>query len=143
MNIDFLEAGKGLVLYPHYTEKIVPGWLDKHIPWRKPDLGKMHNVLMIAPSKRLTDALPLKKVPDRKDFYTFAGRDKERVAYWREALSAGKRMAEEFMELVDSGKIASELRPITELHCCRPMGRSSGFFPKQQGPHQAHRAKSR
>ena len=25
----------GLVLYPHFTNKIVPGWLDKMLPWRK------------------------------------------------------------------------------------------------------------
>ena len=26
---------KGLVLYPHFTDRIVPGWLDKAMPWRR------------------------------------------------------------------------------------------------------------
>ena len=26
---------RGLVLYPHFTDRIVPGWLDKGMPWRR------------------------------------------------------------------------------------------------------------
>jgi hypothetical protein len=143
MNIDFLGRKKGLVLFPHYAEKIVPGWLDKHIPWRKPDLGKMSDVLMVAPSKRLTDSLALKKVPDRKDFYTFSGRDGERIAYWRQALDAGERLADEFMELAVSGRIASELRPISELCCSRPSAGPGKLAPQKSGMRRVHRAKSR
>ena len=25
----------GLVLYPHFTDRIIPGWLDKALPWRQ------------------------------------------------------------------------------------------------------------
>jgi hypothetical protein len=29
----------GLVLYPHFGEQIVPGWLDKSLPWRRANFG--------------------------------------------------------------------------------------------------------
>jgi hypothetical protein len=44
-----------IVLYPHFSEHIVPGWLDKAMPWRRaargPNRGWLDNVLIVAPSK--------------------------------------------------------------------------------------------
>jgi hypothetical protein len=34
MDIPF--GTRGLVLYPHFLNRIIPGWFDKHIFWRKP-----------------------------------------------------------------------------------------------------------
>ncbi|RJG14847.1 patatin-like phospholipase family protein, partial [Massilia cavernae] len=61
-----------LVLYPHFTEHIVPGWLDKGLPWRRaargPNSGWLDNVLIVAPTREFLRRLPLGKLPDRKDF---------------------------------------------------------------------------
>ncbi|MBS3809636.1 MAG: patatin-like phospholipase family protein, partial [Desulfobacterales bacterium] len=115
LNIPFINEGSKIVLFPHYAEQLVPGWLDKQVPWRRPDFSVMENVLMIAPSTAFVESLPYGKIPDRKDFYKFAGRDKERMDYWRRVVEAGKLLADDFMEAVETGNIKRRLRPIEHL----------------------------
>ncbi|MFW6333656.1 MAG: hypothetical protein ACOC0W_00190 [Desulfosalsimonas sp.] len=119
ININFLSSGRDkndIVLFPHYAEKLVPGWLDKQVPWRRPDFSCMENVLMIAPGREFIKSLPLEKIPDRKDFYLFAGRDKDRMDYWRKVVERSRELAEDFMEAVETGKIRSRLQPIENLN---------------------------
>ena len=116
MNIPFTEEDEGIVLFPHYAESIVPGWLDKQLPWRKPELANMLRVLMIAPSEKALEQLPHQKVADRKDFYRYSGRDQERIAYWYQVLDMSRQMAEEFMSLVETGKLGAHLRPLSDLY---------------------------
>lgn len=119
ININFLSSGRDkndIVLFPHYAEKLVPGWLDKQVPWRRPDFSCMENVLMIAPGREFIKSLPLEKIPDRKDFYLFAGRDKDRMDYWRKVVERSRELAEDFMEAVETGKIRSRLQPIEKLN---------------------------
>lgn len=105
MDIPFLNNDKKIVLYPHYTDRIVPGWLDKKLSWRKPGSLNVDNVLLVSPSKAFLEKLPYKKIPDRKDFYRFEGRDKERIDYWYKAVDMSQKLAEEFMETVETGRI--------------------------------------
>jgi hypothetical protein len=104
--IPFIHDDHGLVLYPHYSDRIIPGWLDKHLPWRKPDVENLDRVIFVGPSGEFLDRLPLGKIPDRTDFYRFRGDDKGRIAYWEKAAREGKRFADEFFNLVESGKLA-------------------------------------
>ncbi|MFP3999931.1 MAG: patatin-like phospholipase family protein [Desulfobacterales bacterium] len=118
INIGFLNGSRdknGIVLFPHYAEKLVPGWLDKQVPWRRPDFSCMENVLMIAPCREFVESLPLEKIPDRKDFYIFAGRDKERMAYWKQVVERSRELAEDFTEAIETGKIRNRLQPIENL----------------------------
>lgn len=118
MNIPFMNNSKdenGIVLFPHYAEKLVPGWLDKQIPWRRANFSFMENVLMVAPSREFVKSLPLEKIPDRKDFYRFAHSDTERISYWRRVVERSSELAEDFMEAVESGRIGQWLQPIENL----------------------------
>ena len=99
-----------IVLYPHYTDFIKPGWFDKKLSWRKPNPKNMENVLLVSPSKEFLAKLPYQKIPDRNDFYTFTNRGKERIDYWNKCVDASKQMAEEFLEAVESGKIRELVR---------------------------------
>jgi hypothetical protein len=40
-----------IVLYPHFNDYVTPGWLDKHLPWRKAPRGHawLDDVLLVAP----------------------------------------------------------------------------------------------
>ena len=58
----------GLVLYPHFTDRIVPGWLDKALPWRKARAEWLDNVVLVSPSREYLARLPHGKLPDRSDF---------------------------------------------------------------------------
>ena len=98
----------GIVLFPHYTNRLIPGWLDKKLHWRAP----MHadQTLMVSPSPEFLEKLPYCKIPDRTDFKQFVGNDRERVAYWYKACELGRYLADEFMETVLSGKIRERIR---------------------------------
>jgi len=104
-----------LVLYPHFTEHIVPGWLDKSFPWRRAargaNRGWLDNVLLVAPSEAFLRTLPRGKLPDRADF-KFYGLDHDaRVCAWTRAMREGERLRDELAEFAlrpDLGRI----RPI-------------------------------
>ncbi|NRR33628.1 patatin-like phospholipase family protein [Oxalobacteraceae bacterium] len=86
----------GLVLYPHFADYIVPGWLDKSLPWRRARDAALENVVMVSPSPAFLASLPNGKLPDRRDF-TFYGQDHAaRTRDWTRAIGESERMAEAF-----------------------------------------------
>ena len=114
MDISFLNSeDENIVLFPHYTDRVVPGWLDKKLKWRKPQITNMENVLLVTPSKSFIASLPLKKIPDRTDFWTFHQKDSERVEYWKTVISKSELLGQEFSHAVESGKIKDLIRPMT------------------------------
>ena len=100
-----------IVLFPHYTDTVTPGWLDKHLSWRRAHGHTMRNTLIVCPSRRFIDNLPYKKIPDRNDFMKFRGRDQERLSYWRTVIESGRILADEFMEAAGSGRIRNSVIP--------------------------------
>ena len=109
-HLDLPISGDGLVLFPHYTDQVIPGWFDKKLFWRKPKY--IDNMLLIAPTRPFLETLPLKKIPDREDFYRFQGRDAERIATWNTVAQASRQLGDEFAEVVNSGKIKERVRPM-------------------------------
>jgi hypothetical protein len=101
-----------LVLYPHYTDRIIPGWLDKRLTWRTPPSARTENLVLLAPSREFVQALPYGKIPDRNDFTRFFRRDDERIAYWLKTAAASERLGEEFFEAIESGAIRQQVKPL-------------------------------
>ena len=94
------QALPGLVLYPHFTDHVVPGWLDKHLPWRRARGHHLDNLVIVAPSKSLLARLPRGKLPDRQDFYHYGLDYDARIAAWRRAIGECARMADDFAAFV-------------------------------------------
>ena len=94
--------GEGLILYPHFSHRVVPGWFDKFLPWRQAAVHEVENLVLLCPSEAFIADLPHGKIPDRSDFTRF-GHD-ERVAYWEHCVERSKALAEEFAELIDCGE---------------------------------------
>jgi hypothetical protein len=92
----------GLTLYPHFTHRIVPGWLDKLQPWRKAGGAWLDNVILVSPTREYLERLPFKKLPDRSDFKRFVDDYEGRLKYWRFAMDESERLAEEFRTLCTS-----------------------------------------
>lgn len=113
MDIPFVKAGDDIILFPHYTDRIVPGWFDKRLPWRKPDPSNLDNLLLLHPSESFVKRLPYGKIPDRSDFKRFNGRRDERMNYWNKAIQESRRLGEEFLEVVNTGKIRERVRPLS------------------------------
>ena len=86
----------GLVLYPHFVPYVIPGWLDKFLPWRT--RARRHqwlsNVVLIAPSRALLNRLPNRKLPDRSDFYRYGLDHRARIDAWERAIAECERFAE-------------------------------------------------
>ena len=89
---------EGIVLYPHFTDRIIPGWLDKGMPWRRARGEWLDNVVVVAPSTDYIAKLPNAKLPDRKDFARYVKDDARRVAAWRTAIAESERLADAFLE---------------------------------------------
>jgi hypothetical protein len=111
LDIPFLPDNDSLVLYPHFYEKITPGWFDKKLN-RRPDHNNMKNVVLIAPSESFVQTLPFKKIPDRKDFMTFKGKDRERMDYWEIVVKKNRKLGYEFFEAIQSGRIREIVKPL-------------------------------
>ncbi|MCP3986340.1 MAG: patatin-like phospholipase family protein [bacterium] len=68
-HFDFsFHTAPGLILFPHFFDRITPGWFDKPLRHRRPRLVDLDRVVMIAPSPEFVERLPGGKVPDRVDF---------------------------------------------------------------------------
>jgi hypothetical protein len=84
----------GLVLYPHFTDHIVPGWLDKSMPWRRARGASLENLILVSPSPAFLARLPHGKLPDRSDFKRYGQNHKLRFRDWMFAIGESERMAE-------------------------------------------------
>ena len=112
LDVPFGLNGKGIVLYPHFSRRIIPGWFDKHLPWRRPSADNLADVLVVAPSENFVSRLPNGKIADRKDFYRYAGDDRTRFTCWQQVADAGKILADDFMDAVASGDICNRVQPL-------------------------------
>lgn len=112
LDLPFPGNDESVVLFPHYVDRIIPGWFDKPLKWRKPRPANIDRVLLVAPSPDFVKKLPLGKIPDRNDFYLFNGRDRERIKYWRTAVRECERIADDFHEAVTTGTIRDLVEPL-------------------------------
>ncbi|AYC33136.1 patatin-like phospholipase family protein [Pseudomonas cavernae] len=111
-HLDLPYSGSDVVLYPHFTDEVIPGWFDKGMPWRRGDSGRLQDVLLLAPSREYLTHLPHDKLPDRKDFKRYQGDDAGRERHWRKAMDESRRLGDEFLELVDTGRLGQHLQPL-------------------------------
>lgn len=111
-HLDLPYNGEDIVLYPHFTDRVIPGWFDKSMPWRRGDRTRLQDVLLLAPSRDYLARLPHGKLPDRTDFKRYLGNDAGRERYWRQAMAESARLGDEFLELVENGRLAERLQPL-------------------------------
>ena len=114
MDIPYGRDNPGIVLFPHYTDKVVPGWLDKKLSWRKPNRQNMRNVLLVAPSQDFVKNLPYGKIPDRNDFFKFEGQDEIRIKYWEEVIDKSKVLADDLRNAFSNDLADVYIQPFPE-----------------------------
>lgn len=95
-HLDLPYQADGVVLYPHFTDKVIPGWFDKSLPWRRADRERLQDVLLLAPSAEYLAGLPHGKLPDRSDFKRYLGDDQGRERYWHKAMAESRRLGDKF-----------------------------------------------
>lgn len=111
-HLDLPYKTDGIVLYPHFTDKVVPGWFDKGLPWRRGDQQRLQDVVLLSPSSSYLSGLPHGKLPDRSDFKRYLGNDNGREQYWNKAMDESQRLGDEFLELADTDRLIERLQPL-------------------------------
>jgi hypothetical protein len=91
----------GLVLYPHFADHIVPGWMDKTMPWRRARGAMLENIILVSPSPSFRARLPNGKLPDRTDFKRYGQDHQARIRDWSRAIDESERMAEAMARWVE------------------------------------------
>lgn len=114
LNVDYSPGEAAVTLFFHYQEKIVPGWFDKPLSWRRPPRGSLDGVLQVYPTEEFVRLLPDGKIPDRQDFTTFVENPSERIRRWDEASRLSDRLGEQFLEDVESGRVRHLVRPMED-----------------------------
>jgi hypothetical protein len=99
-----------LAFYPHFFDRIVPGWFDKRLTWRRPDPAHVDRTILVSPSAEFAARLPNNKIPDRTDFTSFAPDD--RMKLWRQVVAECERLADELHEVLETEQLESRLRPL-------------------------------
>jgi hypothetical protein len=94
-----------LVLYPHFESRVVPGWLDKTMPWRhRLPVARStwyDNLVLLSPSPAFLATLPRGKLLDRKDFYHYGLDHDARIRAWQQAISQAQQLRDEFVAFVE------------------------------------------
>ncbi|GAA6140377.1 patatin-like phospholipase family protein [Hydrogenophaga sp. 5NK40-0174] len=85
-----------LVLYPHFQQAVVPGWLDKMWKRRHAYSPALQDMVVLAPDPEWVSRLPNGKLPDRNDFTRYGQDVEARMKVWNAAVSEARRLADEF-----------------------------------------------
>lgn len=99
-----------LTLYPHFFDRIIPGWFDKRLTWRKPRPENIERTILISPSAEFVAKLPNAKIPDRTDFRRYS--PQERVKTWRTVVAECERLADELNDVLAKDDLESRLTPL-------------------------------
>ncbi|ANF80891.1 hypothetical protein A3K93_00960 [Acinetobacter sp. NCu2D-2] len=108
-HIDLPFESKGIVLYPHFTDSITPGWFDKLFK-RTANPNNQARTLLISPSQAYLNSLPLGRLPDRKDFSLKGLDDQQRIQLWKQCIAESQCLGDEFLELVEKQNFAEVMQ---------------------------------
>lgn len=100
-----------VVLYPHFQQAVVPGWLDKSIKSRHRSTTALDHMLVLAPNPAWVQRLPGGKLPDRTDFTRYGPDLAGRIAAWTAATAASQQLVDEWQAWLARPDL-SLLRPL-------------------------------
>jgi len=110
-HLDLPQSDDGrLSLFPHFFDRIVPGWFDKKLTWRAPDPAHVDRTILVSPSAEFVAGLPNRKIPDRTDFSSYSPDDRMRI--WRNVVAECERLGEELHEVIEKEELEARLMPL-------------------------------
>lgn len=105
-------ASGGLVLYPHFQPRLVPGWLDKGLRRRHRPTPWLDNLIVLAPDPAWVATLPRGKIPDRSDFKAWGDDHAGRMQAWTTSVAESQRLADELAQWLDAGSPLDRITPL-------------------------------
>lgn len=112
LNQNYVPGKEALTLFFHYQERIVPGWFDKPLAWRRPRQDALDRLFEVFPLPEFVKLLPDGRIPDRNDFRLFVHDPAERIRRWDKVSELSEILGEEFLNDVASGRIRDLVRPL-------------------------------
>lgn len=91
----------GIVLYPHFQHRVVPGWLDKGLKWRHKSTPALDNMVVLSPDPDWVRRLPNAKLPDRNDFTHYGIDSRARAQAWLAATRASQQLVDEWRQWLE------------------------------------------
>jgi hypothetical protein len=110
LNQRYTNDTEGIVLFPHFQERIVPNWFDRYLPRRSPSRGVVDHVLQVYPSPEFVAGLPEGRIPNRDDFIRLIDDPRLRILRWREAAAASDRLGEQLLDDLERGRLPDLVR---------------------------------
>lgn len=102
-----------LVLYPHFYPKLIPGWLDKALPWRRVNPKAFDNVVVLCPSHEFIDTLPDQHVPERKDFEQYD--TATRIKNWQRVIHLSEQLVGDLHDAMEKDGGRSLVQPLEHM----------------------------
>lgn len=99
-----------LTLFPHFFDRLIPGWFDKSLRWRRHNPLHTDRAVVICPSAGFVARLPGGKVPDRTDFMRMT--PEKRVSMWRSVIDACSELADDLNDVLEKNQLAARLEPL-------------------------------
>ena len=104
------DAAPALVLYPHFQNTVVPGWLDKALNRRHRATPQLNNLVLLSPQPEWVASLPNGKLPDREDFKRYVDDPQARAVAWTRAVQESARLRDEFAQWLERGSAQDVLQ---------------------------------
>ncbi|MBF0474313.1 MAG: hypothetical protein HQK59_00560 [Deltaproteobacteria bacterium] len=112
LNARYITDPNGITLILNHGPRLVPVWLDKRLPGRRPMAEYLENVLLVCPGPAFMAAVPRGRAPDRTDYREFYHRPQERARLWNEIIDKSMEFGSLWHDLITTGRIREVVKPL-------------------------------
>ena len=100
----------GPIIYPNFTEELIPGWLDRYWPYRRLSSKAKAQLVLLVPTPEFIAQFPDRRLPCREDFHRLS--NPERIRLWTAATEKNDLLQAELTACLEAGdllKVAEDL----------------------------------
>ena len=100
----------GPILYPHFSDDPIPGWMDRFFPFRRISREARSQLCIVTPSREMLELYPTGDYPSRHDFRKFD--NDRRIGLWRETVKQNQLLEKELTLCLECGDLAKIAEPL-------------------------------
>ena len=100
----------GPILYPHFSDDPIPGWMDRFFPFRRISRQARSQLCIVMPSKEMLARFPTGDYPSRHHFKQFD--NNHRIKLWRETVKQNQLLEQELILCLESGDLTRIIEPL-------------------------------
>jgi hypothetical protein len=106
-----LRTERGIILMFSHQARVVPGWFDKSLPWRRSRHG-IEDLVVVHPDASFISSLPGGRVPTRDDFWELEHAPEQRIARWQEVAYRSDALGEALLKDLRDGSLERRIEPL-------------------------------